>query len=70
MNSLTVLMPGASSPRRVGSYNTERPYSAHSGQTPAEAFRGDSPVEIQATATAEGAIQEHSRGINDNWIVD
>ena len=32
--------------RRIGFYNAERPHSALGGRTPAEAYRGETPVDM------------------------
>ena len=61
----------------IGFYNTVRPHSALGGRTPAEAYRGDTPVDMMdkrasrldhiptgATAATGRAIQGDSGGLN------
>ena len=63
----------------IGFYNTQRPHSALGGRTPAEAYRGDTPVDMMdkalralpiistgATAATGRSIQEDTGGLNDN----
>ena len=63
----------------IAFYNTIRPHSALGGRTPAEAYRGDTPVDMMdkrasrldhiptgATAATERSIQGDSGGLNFN----
>ena len=50
----------------IGFYNTERPHSALGGRTPAEAYRGDTPVDtmdkpLRALPTSPQAQQQQQK---------